>query len=71
MKYPNLITEMTRTKVSENDIAKEIGQSGETVEKWLKGNVELPIGKAFEVQEKFFPTLPLSYLFGLKVMTPQ
>lgn len=71
MAYPNLIAEMNRTGITIKDIAEVTNRSSDTVKNWLKGKGEFPIGKAFSVQEKFFPTLPLSYLFNPKAIVPQ
>lgn len=71
MAYPNLIAEMNRTGVSVKDIAEATDRSNDTIKNWLKGKGEFPIGKAFVVQEKFFPSLPLAYLFSTKAIIPQ
>ena len=70
MAYPNLMAEMNRTGITVKDIAEATDRSSDTVKNWLKGKGEFPIGKAFAVQEKFFPTLPLSYLFNRKAIVP-
>lgn len=41
-----------------------------TVNNWLKGKGDFPIGKAFKVQEVFFPTYTIGYLFNSEPITP-
>lgn len=70
MAYPNLVAEMTRRSITAKDIAGEIGRSPDTVNNWLKGKGDFPIGKAFKIQEVFFPTYTLAYLFSSEPITP-
>lgn len=70
MAYPNLTAEMKRMGIDTKNIADTVGRSPDTVSNWLRGKGEFPIGKAFAVQEKFFPTLPIAYLFSPKPITP-
>lgn len=70
MAYPNLIAEMSRRRITAKDIGGAIGRSPDTVNNWLKGKGDFPIGKAFVVQEKFFPTYTLAYLFSSEPITP-
>lgn len=70
MAYPNLTAEMKRIGIEPKDIAGAVGRSPDTISNWLKGKGEFPIGKAFVVQERFFPTLPIAYLFNPKPITP-
>lgn len=70
MAYPNLIAEMTRHNITAKDIAGAIGRSPDTVNNWLKGKGDFPIGKAFKVQEAFFPSCTLAYLFSGEPITP-
>lgn len=57
-----------------NTIAKEwadeIGRSPDTVNNWLRGKGDFPIGKAFKIQEIFFPTYTLAYLFSSEPIAP-
>lgn len=69
MAYPNLIAEMTRLNITENDLAAEVGRSTDTVRNWLKGKGDIPVGKAFIIQAKFFPTYPIDYLFSTEPIT--
>ena len=70
MAYPNLVAEMTRRNITTKDIASEIGRSPDTVSNWLKGKGDFPIGKAFAVQEKFFPSCAIAYLFNSEPIAP-
>lgn len=70
MAYPNLTAEMKRQGITPKAIAEAVEKSPDTISNWLKGKGEFPIGKAFTVQEKFFPSLPISYLFNPKPITP-
>jgi transcriptional regulator with XRE-family HTH domain len=58
MAYPNLIAEMKRQGITPKAIAEVVDKSPDTINNWLKGKGEFPIGKAFAVQEKFFPHSP-------------
>ena len=71
MKYPNLIAEMARLNINENDIAFVAQRSIDTVRNWLKGKGEFPIGIALEVQAKFFPTYSITYLFSTEPIMPE
>lgn len=71
MAYPNLAAEMTRNGVTEKDIATAVSKSTDTVKNWMKGKGDFPIGKAFTVQETFFPSLSIAYLFSTKPAAPQ
>jgi len=70
MAYPNLIAEMNRIGITTKDIAQVVGKSTDTVNNWLKGRSEFPIGKAFLVQKRFFPKMSISYLFNPKPQPP-
>lgn len=70
MAYPNLTAEMTRQNIDAKLIAAAIGRSTDTVKNWLKGKGEFPIGKAFTVQETFFPSMSIAYLFSHEPITP-
>lgn len=69
MAYPNLEAEMTRHNITSKDIAQAIGKSSDTVNNWLKGKGDFPVGIAFAVQEKFFSDCSISYLFSDKPIT--
>ncbi len=71
MAYPNLAAEMTRNGVTEKDIATAVSKSTDTVKNWMKGKGDFPIGKAFAVQEAFFPSLSIAYLFSTTPAAPQ
>lgn len=70
MAYPNLVAEMTRRNLSAKDIAGAIGRSPDTVNNWLKGKGDFPIGKAFIIQAEYFPTCTIAYLFSSQPITP-
>ena len=70
MAYPNLIAEMNRIGIDAKDIALTVGRTTDTVNNWLKGKGDFPIGKAFAVQEEWFPNLSIAYLFSSKPITP-
>lgn len=55
MVYPNLAAEMARRGISSKDIASVVGKTPDTVNKWMNGKGDFPIGKAFAVQSAFFP----------------
>lgn len=64
MAYPNLEAEMVRRGLGPEDLAETVGKSPDTIRNWLKGKGDFPIGKAFDVQSKYFPALSISYLFS-------
>lgn len=70
MAYPNLVAEMRRTGLTNRDLAEVTEKSKDTITNWLNGKGDFPIGKAFAIQEKFFPDLPISYLFSTKPIQP-
>lgn len=63
MKYPNLIAEMARIKLTVGDLARDTGKSTDTIRNWLSGKSEFPLPRAFDIRKKYFPLLPLEYLF--------
>lgn len=70
MPFGNLVAEMIRRSITAKDIAGEIGRSPDTVNNWLKGKGDFPIGKAFKIQEIFFPMYTIAYLFSSEPITP-
>ena len=70
MAYPNLVAEMRRPGLTHRALAEVTEKTTDTLTTGLPGNGDLPIGKAFAIQEKFFPDLPISYLFSTKPIQP-
>ena len=70
MAYPNLVAEMKRFKITTQEISDTLNRHPDTISNWLKGKSEISIGKAFIIQEKFFPTLSVKYLFSKNPITP-
>lgn len=64
MAYPNLAAEMARIGITEKDLAQEIGKSTDTIRNWMRGKGDFPVGKAFAIQERFFPQATIAYLFS-------
>ncbi len=48
MAYPNLIAEMKHQNIEPQNIARVIEQSTDTVNSWLQGKEDFPIGEAFK-----------------------
>ena len=69
MAYPNLTAEMTRRNIKEKDLAAVVGRTTDTVKNWLNGKGDFPVGMALKVQEKFFPTYSIAYLFNKEPIT--
>lgn len=64
MSYPNLAAEMKRAGIGPEELAPAIKKSPDTVRNWMKGKGEPTIGAAFTIQERFFPSMPIAYLFA-------
>jgi transcriptional regulator with XRE-family HTH domain len=62
--FPNLKAEMARKGVTQEDVAKVVGTSVSSVNRWLTGNGGLSLGTAFEIRDKIFPEFSIDYLFG-------
>lgn len=66
----NLKAEMARFGVSNLDIQNALGCSAKTVLNKLDGTTEFTMSEGFKIQNTFFPSMRLEYLFA-KEPTPQ
>lgn len=62
--FPNLKAEMARKGVTQEDVAKVVGTSVSSVNRWLTGNGGLSLANAWEIRNKMFPEHTIDYLFG-------
>ena len=63
MIYPNLKNEMNRIGISQAKMEKEIGTPLNTLGYWLRGHGAMPLHKALEIRDRFFPRFTIEYLF--------
>lgn len=68
--FPNLKAEMIRFNITCEDIGTFLGTSISWVENRLQGKAALPINIGMQIKNKFFPDLPLEYLFSSTPMQP-
>lgn len=64
--FPNLKAEMARNSLSYTDIAIGLDKPKSWVENRLSGRAVLPVEYSFIIQEKFFPSLDIKYLFDCR-----
>ena len=74
-KYPNFAAEMTRSQLDYgplySEISKRYNKSEDMVSNWFTGRAgQLPTKVAFEIRDKYFPTLSVDYLFSEEPMVP-
>ena len=72
-KYPNFAAEMARSQFDYGplyeEIAAEYKKSTDMVSNWFTGRAgQLPTKVAFEIRDKYFPTLSVDYLFSEEPM---
>ena len=65
IQYSGLRAEMARSQITIKDLAASIGIHRDTVSKWLACKRDLPLPKAAEIRDKFFPEKSLDELFKL------
>lgn len=63
----NLIREMAVSKVSQEELALAVNLHRNTIANKLAGKGKFSIKDAMIIQQKFFPTLGLGYLFDDEV----
>lgn len=63
MMLVNLIKEMAVSKISQEDLAKALNVHRNTIANKLDGKGKFSIKDALVIQQLFFPTLGLEYLF--------
>jgi hypothetical protein len=64
--FPNLLAEMTRQKITQDDIANDIGICHSSINLKLTGKREFTLKEIQLIKEKFFPMFTLDYLFERK-----
>ena len=60
----NLLAEMARYGVSNNDIQALLSCTDKTVRNKLNGMTEFSFGEAMKIRDTFFPGIRLEYLFS-------
>jgi len=63
----NLLAEMARYGVSNNDIQSLLSCADKTVRNKLNGVTEFSFGEAMKIRDTFFPGIRLEYLFSTSV----
>ena len=71
MAYPNLAAELARHEITQEEVARAIGKTPETVSRWMTGKNGMPVEKIMEIRDKFFPTLSIDYLGDPEPHTPK
>lgn len=61
--YPNLVAETAKAGIKNRTIAHETGVHENTISNLMNGKTKASVELAFSIKSKFFPTLPLEYLF--------
>ena len=65
----NLKGEMAKKDITIEEISKLLGIHRNSVANKLNGDSAFTIDEAFKIQNKYFPTLSLAYLFGTEDAT--
>lgn len=60
----NLLAEMVRYGVTNNDIQKVLGCSEKTVRNKLSGNTEFTVPEAISIRNSYFQGFRMEYLFA-------
>lgn len=63
--FRNLIAEMARNNISNNDIAECLQVGEKTVRNYLSGRSKIPWEKALKIKRDLFPELDMEYLFAV------
>lgn len=66
IKYPGLRAEMARRQLTIKDMADGISTHRDTLSRWLSGARALPLPKAQEIRDKYFPRMTLDELFSIQ-----
>ena len=61
--FRNLRAEMSRSGISIVDMATQLGLNRDTLSRKLANRSNINLNEAFEIQQKFFPNMEISYLF--------
>ena len=61
--FPNLMAEMARRNISEEDIGRAIGKDKRTAHNKIIGSTKLTLSEAMSIG-KLFPECSIDYLFG-------
>jgi transcriptional regulator with XRE-family HTH domain len=64
MTYPNLVAELKRYGISQDEMASRIGTTPETVSRWINGKSKMPVEICFRIKTEVFPTMSVDYLFA-------
>lgn len=70
MPYSNLIGEMAKRHITNEDISKLLGIHRNSVANKLNGKSKFTVQEAFEIQKALFSDLSIIYLFDTQAETP-
>lgn len=62
--FPNLEVEISRKRISKQDLAKTIHKSYKTLLRKLSGKCPLTLDEAEAIAKEYFPEMRLEYLFS-------
>lgn len=65
--YPNFKAEMARRGITQSQIAKALGLSVSSVSQKLSKPYRLRMSEASCIRDRFFPGMPLDYLFSSNI----
>lgn len=63
MRYGNLLAEMARENITQNEIAILLGKTVSTTSKKINGKYPFTLDEAVEIKENLFKDKDISYLF--------
>lgn len=66
MKFTNLLVEMTRSQLTQKDLASKLGVRPETLSKKILGKTEFTLGEIRKIRDFINPELKLEYLFAIE-----
>lgn len=62
--YRNLAAEKARFGITNEQFARAIGKSRDTIDKKMSGGIEWRLREMLAIRDKFFPKCTLDYLFA-------
>lgn len=60
----NLRAEMARNGITNADLAKAINKTERKVKDSVAGKYEFKVSEAFDIRNRFFPSMTMEYLFN-------
>ena len=71
MRYSNLLAEMARKNITQNDIAKLLNKTVSTVSTKINGKYQFTLDEAEKIKDKYFSDKDISYLFEKHSQPPR